>query len=65
MIVLRFQAMNDDELSRECERLRSAATDAPRDSQSDAWARLSREYGAALDEIARRKRKRPGDGQGA
>jgi hypothetical protein len=52
--MMRFKGMTDEELRAEVQRLRAAATDAPRDSQSDARARWSFEYGAALEELARR-----------
>jgi hypothetical protein len=52
--MLRFRAITDAELEAEIQRLREASTRAPRESGSDAWARWSREYGAALEEKARR-----------
>lgn len=54
--MLRFRRMTDAELTAEIVRLREAAREAPREPSSDAWARWSREFGAACDERDRRVR---------
>jgi hypothetical protein len=50
-----FDQVSDADLKVRMDAARKAAHDAPRDSQSSAWARHSREYFKLLEEYERRR----------